>query len=223
MGALIPRKRESRITILVAPAEVSVATDAAASHLQEIWDPRDAGEHRHTHSFNVSGQRKRTAHHAPKALLPGRQVPRTPVPANPRRDALIGLPPLSAHPSIVPPSLLFPGDAPVRKSCRVVIHRCPAKHSLHTCTWTNGSGEAQLLPSSDSQSLIPATMNAHPVTCHPIVISLSNRAVRSPTNLKVSDQRKRTPQPAPKALPPGRQVPPKALLPGRPVPPKASP
>jgi hypothetical protein len=30
----------------------------------------------------------------------------------------------------------------------VVIHRCPAKHSLHTLHVDNGSGEAAILPSN---------------------------------------------------------------------------
>jgi hypothetical protein len=41
-------------------------------------------------------------------------------------------------------------------------------------TLDKGSGEAAILSSSDSRSLVPAATNAQPATCHSIVISSTN-------------------------------------------------
>jgi hypothetical protein len=119
------------------PTEVPVAREYGCPTSR-----RDVGESQHTHLTRSERPKEANPSTRAQGAIARTASPpdsQSPVPAGgcAHRSAAA-----SAHPSSVPPNLLFPGDAPVRKSCRVVIHRCPAKHSLHTLHVDNGSGEA---------------------------------------------------------------------------------
>jgi hypothetical protein len=193
MGALIPRKRESRTTILAILAEVSVARPMRLPHISERCGSKRCGR-KPAHPL-IQCERPKEANRTSRAKgalawaagPPNGQF--RPIPGGMRSSVC------RRYPRIPPSSPQACSSLVTPQFGRVAVWSSTAARQSIPCIRARGQmarEKLQLLPSSDSQSLIPATMNAHPVTCHPIVISLSSRAVRSPTNLKVRDQRKRT-------------------------------